>query len=359
MFASQPPIESTDSPPGEPALTRADVVAAAERLCGYVRPTPALHVEALDELAGAELWLKAENMQYMGAFKARGAMHATMRLSEAERKKGLITYSSGNHAQAVALAAHRFGVPAIIAMPEDAPQVKVDAVRGLGARIEFAGTTSLHRKKRAFELQAETGGAIIEPFDHPDIIAGQGTATLELLAEVQERTGSALDALIVPVGGGGLIAGACLACEGTDVHIYSAEPVTCNALARSLAAGERVPVEPGPTIADGLKPTLIGERNFAVAKSRVAGSYTVSDEEIARALVTLLVRGRVLVEPSGAAALAVALRGQLPGQPPEESNDRRQRVGVILSGGNLAPALVSELICKYAADVKPWQPDQN
>lgn len=346
------------------SLSRADVAAAAERLRGYVRPTPTLHFESLDALAGAELWLKAENMQFMGAFKARGAMHASSRLEPEARARGLITYSSGNHAQAVALAAHRFGVPAIIAMPEDAPQVKVDAVRALGARIEFAGTTSLHRKKRAFEIQAETGGVVIEPFDHEDIIAGQGTATLELLATVKEQTGGTLDAVIVPVGGGGLIAGACLACEGTDVRIYSAEPIGCDALARSLAAGERVPVEPGPTIADGLKPTLIGERNFAVASGRVSGSYTVSDEEIGRALVTLLIRGRVLVEPSGAAALAVALRRGLPEQSPDQSGDQSGdrsgdqpvRIGVLLSGGNLAPALVSELIERHAGEVAPWQP---
>lgn len=346
MVGYTPGMSGSDSPIA--SLSRDDVLAAAERLRGYVRHTPVLHFEELDGLAGAELWLKAENMQYMGAFKARGAHNAALRLSEAERQRGLITYSSGNHAQAVALAAHRFAVPAIIAMPEDAPQVKVDAVRALGARIEFAGTTSLHRKKRAFELQAETGGCIIEPFDHPDIIAGQGTATLELATAVEEHTGAGLDALIVPVGGGGLLAGACLACAGTETRIYSAEPVGCDALAQSLAAGERIPVDPGPTIADGLKPTLIGERNFAIAKDRVTGAYTVSDEDIGRALVTLLIRGRVLVEPSGAAALAVALRGDLPDAP--------KRVGVLLSGGNIASELVAELVARYGTDVAPWQP---
>lgn len=329
-------------------MPRSAVVDAAERLRDHVRETPALHMKELDALTGVELWLKAENMQYVGAFKARGAMNAAMQLSKQQRDRGLLTYSSGNHAQAVALAAHRFGVPAIIAMPEDAPQIKVDAVRALGARIEFAGKTSLDRKRRAHELRDELGMTIIEPFDHPHIIAGQGTATLELMRAVEQRADGPLDALIVPVGGGGLIAGACVATAGTDIRIYSAEPVGCDALAQSLQRGQRVPVAPGPTIADGLKPTYIGERNFAIAKQRVAGAFTVTDDEIGRALVTLLLRARVLVEPSGAAALAVALRGDLP--------DRPRRVGVLLSGGNVAPALVAEWLQRYAGDVPAWQP---
>ena len=332
-------------------LNRDSVLRAADALREYVRTTPVLHLRELDELAGCELWLKCENMQYVGAFKARGATLAATRLTEEQRARGLITYSSGNHAQAVALAAHRLGVSATIAMPEDAPLVKVDAVRALGARIEFAGTTSLHRKERAHELREQTGGCIIEPFDHPDIIAGQGTAALELAATVRERTGADLDAVVVPVGGGGLIAGTCLALEGTKTRIFSAEPIGCDALAQSLAAGERVPVTPGPTIADGLKPTLIGERNFAIARQRVSASFTVSDDEIGRALVTLLVRARVLVEPSGAAALAVALRGSLPGQ--------QRRVGIMLSGGNLAPSLVACLLEEHAAAVGAWQPARS
>jgi threonine dehydratase len=313
------------------------VVAAAERLRGHIRRTPAL---CSGELAsGAELWLKAENLQYIGAFKARGAMHAALRLSPEERDRGFITYSSGNHAQAVAFAARRFGVSAHIAMPVDAPRVKVDVVRSLGAHIEFAGTTSPERHQAALRIQEQSGGVIIEPFDDPDIIAGQGTATLELIDQVAEQTGGGtLDALVVPVGGGGLIAGACLATMGTPTRICSAEPVGCDALAQSLARGERVPVEPGPTIADGLKPTMIGALNFAIARERVSESFTVSDDQIAGALVALLVRAKLLVEPSGAAALAVALGRALPGQ----------RIGVILSGGNIAPERLAELVGRHA-----------
>ncbi|WP_428262293.1 threonine ammonia-lyase [Haliangium sp.] len=320
-------------------MDRDAVEAAAERLRGQIRRTPTLRCEALDRRAGAELWLKAENLQHVGAFKARGALYTLGRLSEAERGRGVITYSSGNHAQAVALAARRHGVEADIFMPEDAPAVKVAAVRALGARIHVAGTTSSHRRQAALDHHARTGAVIIEPFDHDDIIAGQGTATLELLDDVAVATGHDLDALLVPVGGGGLIAGACLACEGTDTKIYSVEPVGCDAMARSLAAGERVAVEPGPTLADGLKPTQVGVKNFAIAATHLAGSFTVDDDELGRALVALAVRAKVVVEPSGAAALAVALRGALPGRP--------KRVGVLLSGGNLAPTLLAELLTRY------------
>lgn len=337
-------------------MDRDAVLAAARRLAGQVRRTPVLRSPALDAMAGAELWLKAESLQHIGAFKARGALHAVGRLSAEERGRGIITYSSGNHAQAVALAARRHGIPARIAMPEDAPRIKVDAVRALGAEIVFAGTTSTDRRRAALAMQAETGAIIIEPFDHPDIIAGQGTATLELLEQVAEETGApaggpdALDAVIVPVGGGGLIAGACLACAGTATRVYSVEPVGCDAMARSLARGERVAVEPGPTIADGLKPTQVGTLNLAIARQHVAGSATVTDDDIGRALAALAIHAKVVVEPSGAAALAAVLRGALPlrGEIPA---GRLPRVGILLSGGNLAPDLLAELVRRHGPDV--------
>ena len=319
-------------------MRRDAVVAAAGRLAAMVRRTPVVRVPALERAAGCELWLKCENLQAIGAFKARGALHAASRLAPEARARGLVTYSSGNHAQAVALAAQRFGVPATIAMPVDAPEVKVQGVLALGAEIVRAGTTSPERRVAAEEVVARTGGAMIEPFDDDDVIAGQGTATLELLEEVVAE-GGGLDALAVPVGGGGLIAGAALACEGGGVEVWAVEPVGCDAMGRSLAAGERVAVTPGPTLADGLKPTMVGERNFAIARERVAGAVTVDDGELGRALVAVLMHGKLLVEPSGAAALAAALRG-LPGRP--------KRVGVILSGGNVAPALVARLIGEHA-----------
>ncbi len=324
-----------------PALDVEHVRIAAARIGDRVHRTPVLRIAALDALAGAELWLKAENLQRIGAFKARGAMHAVGQLSEAERGRGVITFSSGNHAQAVALAAKSYGCRATIVMPTDAPGIKVAGVRALGGEVMFAGTTSDERKAVALELAERTGGAVVQPFDHPHIVAGAGTATLELVEEVAARTGGgALDALLVPVGGGGLIAGACLAAAPTGAKIYAVEPHGCDAMGRSLEAGERVSVTPGPTLADGLKPTKVGALNFAIARAHVAGSYRVGDEQLGAALVALLLHGKVLVEPSGAAGLAVALAGGLPEQP--------RRVGVILSGGNVEPTLVARLLALHS-----------
>ena len=313
---------------------------AAARIAGKVWQTPTLRCPALDELAGAELWLKAENLQRIGAFKARGAIHAVGRLTPEARARGVITFSSGNHGQAVALAAHEYGVPSFVAMPVDAPPVKLAAVRALGAEVVLAGTTSTERRTAALEIQERTGASIIEPFDHPDIVAGQGTATLELCDAVRAQTGGELDALAVPVGGGGLIAGACLACSGTGTRIFGVEPIGCDAMGQSLTRGERVLVQPAPTLADGLKPVQIGALNFDIARARLAGTLTVGDDEIGAALVGLLLLAKVLVEPSGAAALAAALRG-LPGAP--------RRVGVILSGGNVEPSVLAALLARHAA----------
>ncbi len=323
------------------AMDASWVRAAATRLAGLVVRTPVLRIPALDAMAGCELWLKAENLQRIGAFKARGALHAVGHLDPSRRAAGLITYSSGNHAQAVALAARHFGVRATIAMPTDAPPIKVAGVRELGAEVVLAGTTSAERRAAALEIEARTGGVIVPPFDDAHVIAGQGTATLELVDEVRVRTeGGTLDAIVVPTGGGGLVAGAALVCGDGPTAVYSVEPHGCDAMAQSLEAGVRVSVEPGPTLADGLKPVQVGELNFAIAKRYLAGALRVDDRELADALVALLVHGKVLVEPSGAAGLAAALRG-LPGAP--------RRVGVILSGGNVEPSLVAGLLTRGAS----------
>ncbi len=317
-----------------------DVLAAAARLRGQVRRTPVLRDDSLRE-RGVTLWLKAENLQYIGAFKARGALHAVGRLDARARALGLVTYSSGNHAQAVALAAWRFGVKATIAMPTDAPAVKVASVRELGAEIVLAGTTSSERKAQAEAIAQGSGATIIEPFDHPHIVAGAGTAALELLEDVRARTdGVGLDALIVPVGGGGLLAGACVVCAAAGVDVHTAEPHGCDAMAQSLAAGRRVAVEPGATLGDGLKPVRVGALNFEIAQQVVRGSHRVDDVEMGRALVHVLGRHKVLLEPSGAAALAVAMREVLPDNP--------RNVGVMLSGGNVDPAVVAHLLRTHA-----------
>ncbi|NVB38452.1 threonine/serine dehydratase [Pseudenhygromyxa sp. WMMC2535] len=332
-------------------LGAADVAAAAERIARSVVHTPTLRCPRLDALAEApvELFLKAENMQRIGAFKARGAMHAVGRLEPEQRARGIITFSSGNHAQAVALAAREFGVQARIAMPVDAPAVKLAVVRELGAQVVLAGTSSDHRKAAALELQAQTGGTIIEPFDHPDIVCGQGTATAELIA----AAGGSLDAIVVPVGGGGVIAGACLAARGVAEdrrpRIFSVEPAGCDALAASLEAGARVDVPPGPTLADGLKPVRVGALNFEIARRDLAGSFRVDDEALGRALVQVLARAKVLVEPSGAAGVAVALGQARALREAVGVEDRPLRVGVILTGGNVDPKLVAKLIEQWSA----------
>lgn len=319
------------------APTFEDVLAARERLRGRVIETPVLRSPALDSIAGAELYLKCENLQRIGAFKARGAMNAVLCLPEDRRRAGVVTYSSGNHGQAVALAASELGIKAWVAMPTDAPGVKVDAVRSLGAEVVFAGTTSADRYAEAVAISERTGAVIVPPFDDRDVIAGQATATLELL----EQAGG-LDAVVVPVGGGGLLSGACLAvrARGAGARVVAVEPSAANALQESLRRGERARVTPGKTIADGLKPVEVGGLNFAIAREGVAHALTVEDDEIGRAAVRLLFSAKVLAEPSGAAALAAALERKIPGGP--------RRVGVIVSGGNVEPKVLADLIQKHA-----------
>jgi threonine dehydratase len=318
-----------------------DVRAAAARIAGDVVRTPTVRAFSLEREGGPELWLKCENLQRIGAFKARGAQHAIGRLDPSVRARGVITFSSGNHAQAVAWAARIHGVPATIAMPEDAPRIKVAGVRALGAQVVFAGTTSDERRAAALALHERTGAAIIQPFDDEDIVCGQGTATLELADDVEAATGRGLDAILVPVGGGGLVAGACLATRGRGIAIHAVEPAGCDAMARSLEQGQRVRVGPAPTLADGLKPVQVGELNFEIARTDLAGTHRVDDDELGLALVRLLVRAKLFVEPSGAAGLAVALRG-LP-------RDAR-RIGVILTGGNADPTLVAALLERWGAE---------
>jgi len=311
-----------------------DVVAAAAFLEGKVHRTPVIRSDALDAIAGAELYLKAECMQLVGAFKARGAQYCVAQLDADARSRGIITYSSGNHAQAVALAAQRHGVRCDVAMPEDAPAIKVASVRALGGHIIFAGLTSDDRKQVAHELQAKTGGVVIQPFDDPHIIAGQGTASLELFDDVGQ-----LDALLVPVGGGGLIAGACLVAAERGAKVYAVEPHGCDAMGQSIDAGKRVAVQPGPTIADGLKPVMVGALNFAIAQRELAGCIRVDDDQIGCALSSLLIHAKVMVEPSGAAASAAALSRLVP--------QTARRVGVILSGGNFSQQQVAEHMLRF------------
>ncbi|SIN34606.1 threonine ammonia-lyase [Micromonospora cremea] len=334
-------MSRTAAPAG---LRRADVEEAASWLSGRVVRTPVLRSPVIDKLAGARVLLKAENLQDGGSYKMRGALRAVGRVATADRA-GVIAQSTGNHAVAVALAARQHGLAATVVLPVDAAQTKVDRARAAGARVVFAGTGVEERVAAARRLSEETGHPVIDAYDHPDVIAGQGSASLELIEEA-ERLGTPLDTLVVPVGGGGGVAGACLAAAGTGIEVYGVEPVGCDSLARSLAAGERVPVAPAPTIADGLRPSCVGELPFAILRTALRGVVRVDDEEIAAAFRLLLMELKVLVEPSGAAGLAGALRLAA------ESGARRKRtVGVVLTGGNVEAALVARLTVQRLAEL--------
>ncbi|MBQ1044660.1 MULTISPECIES: pyridoxal-phosphate dependent enzyme [unclassified Micromonospora] len=320
---------------------RTHVEEAARVLSGRVVRTPVLHSPAIDRLAGARILLKAENLQDGGSYKMRGAMLAVGRLAAAGHT-GVVAQSTGNHAVAVALAARRHGLAATVVLPVDAAPVKVDRARAAGARVVRAGTTVEERLAVARRIAEVEGHPLVDAYDHPDVVAGQGSASLELIEEAARR-GTPLDALVVPVGGGGGIAGACLAAAGTPIQVYGVEPVGCDSLARSLAAGRPTPVAPAPSLADGLRPGCVGDLPFAVARTAVRGVVRVDDDAIVEAFRLLLLELKVLVEPSGAAGLAGALRlGEVAG-PGGPGGGRQMTVGVVLTGGNVEADLVARL----------------
>ena len=306
------------------AISPSDVRAAAERIRPLARRTPVMTSAGFDAQSGARVFFKCENLQRGGAFKIRGASNLILSLPAAALAKGLVAYSSGNHAQATAMAARHAGAQATIVMPEDAPRSKMKATRDFGARIVTYNRRTESREAIAQAIQAETGATLVPPYDHPLIMAGQGTAALELLDE----TGP-LDAIVTPVGGGGLLSGS--ATIATALHpgirIFGAEPEAANDTFLSLAAGHRVTVEHAATIADGLRSPTPGELTFPVIQSLVEGIVLVSDAELRAAVKFLLLRLKILVEPSGAAAAAAVLFRKLPRE--------IRSVGVVLSGGNM------------------------
>jgi threonine dehydratase len=298
---------------------------AARRIAGVAHRTPIETSETLDRLSGRTLFFKCEHLQKSGAFKFRGASNAIMKLPDAVAKRGVVTHSSGNHAGAVALAARTRGITAHVVMPRNASPVKQRAAQEYGARIIECASTQSAREKTAATILAETGGVFIPPYDHPDIIAGQGTAALEMLEQVPD-----IDAMLAPVGGGGLISGLCIATRGVapNVRIFAAEPKGADDAARSKLAGERLPQTSPNTIADGLR-TSLGEITWPIVRSQVERVITVSDIEIAVAMRLLWERAKLLVEPSSATALAAVLSDEfrsLPGL---------ARVGIVLTGGNV------------------------
>jgi len=306
---------------GDPSFE--DVLAAAERIRGRVHRTPVMTSSAIDAIAGAQLHFKCENLQKVGAFKARGATNAVLSLDDEAAGRGVATHSSGNHAAALAYAAGIRGVPANVVMPWSAPPVKKAAVSGYGALITECEPTLEARETTLDAVVERTGATFIHAYDNPMVIAGQGTASLELITDVPD-----LDAVIAPVGGGGLMSGTAIAVSASrpDITIWGSEPAGADDAFRSLRDGTLYPSVEPKTIADGLL-TSLSDRTFRILSERLAGILTVKEETIVRAMRLLWERMKLVVEPSGAVPLAAVLEN------PDHFADRR--VGLIISGGNV------------------------
>jgi threonine dehydratase len=309
-----------------------DILAARERLRGVAHVTPIVTSRTLDAQAGRSVLLKCENLQRGGAFKFRGAYNTISQLPDSARQHGVLAFSSGNHAQGVALAARLLGAPAAICMPNDAPAVKVAATRGYGAEVIFYDRLKDDRDAFARRIAEQRGMTLVPPYDDARIIAGAGTAALELIEGAPN-----LDAVLVPIGGGGLIAGSAIAIHGANpkTRVFGVEPAGADDTLRSLRSGERVRIAPPATIADGLRVVMPGALTFPVVQRLVEDILIVSDDEIMDAVRFALLRLKLVIEPSGAVPLAALLNGRLP-------SDIR-RVGAIVSGGNIDPPLLTSL----------------
>ena len=318
-------------PPAASALRPQDVADAHTLIAPHIHRTPILTSRLLDDAvgAGARLFLKAENLQRIGAFKIRGAMNSIARLDTDVRARGVVAYSSGNHAQAVALAAAEHGISAVIVMPRTAPAPKREATAAYGAEVVLFDPARESREEIAATLTAERGLTLLPPFDHPDVITGQGTAARELLQDVPD-----LDLLLVPLGGGGLLAGTLLAAREhhPDLTVVGVEPEAGNDAQQSLAAGRRITIDAPDTIADGARTTQVGELNFSIIHEYVADIVTVPDGALLATMRFAASRLKTVIEPTGALGLAAALHGARGLRGPLETAGRR--IGVILSGGN-------------------------
>lgn len=314
-----------------------DVIDADARLRGWVVDTPVLESEAINARVGARVLFKVECLQHTGSFKIRGALNRLLQLSSAERAAGVVAFSSGNHAQAVALAARWLKVPATIVMPADAPKVKVERTREHGAEIVFYDREREDREAIATGIAERRGAAIVPPFDHPHIVAGQGTLALELARTARARH-LAIDAFYAPCSGGGLLSGCALALKATwpSCAVYAVEPRGFEDLAASLAAGERRTVAPGAnTLCDGLRAPTTGAITFAILKRELAGARAVDDAQIRAAMALAAEHLKVVVEPSGAAALAAVLA---------ESRPIGDCIAVVLSGANVDAELLADVL---------------
>ena len=308
------------------AITLDDIRMAAQRIAGLAHRTPIMTCATLDRLAGRRLFFKCEQWQKVGAFKFRGACNAVMKLSDADAKKGVVTHSSGNHAQALALAAKMRGIAAHIVMPSSASSVKRRAVEGYGANVIECEPTLLAREFKVAEVQERTGAILIPPYNHPDVMAGQGTLALEMLEDHPD-----LDAIVAPIGGGGLMAGVTLAARALkpSIRLFAAEPSGADDAARSKALGAFVPQTTPQTIADGLL-TSMGDLTWPVVRDQVEAVVTVQEDEIVAAMRLMWERAKLLIEPSSAVAVAAVLT------PTFRASGGITNVGVVLSGGNVS-----------------------
>ena len=319
-------------------ITLAEISAARDRIAGVASVTPLIDVSSQ---AGRPLFLKCENMQPCGAFKIRGAYNMVAQLTADQRQRGVITYSSGNHGQAMALAARQLGAPAVVVMPTTAPRVKVEGARSFGAEVIFEGTTSADRRARAETEAAARGLTMVPPFDHEWIIAGQGTVGLEILEQRPE-----VSAIVVPIGGGGLAAGVAAAVKQArpEVRVIGVEPIGAAGMRASLDAGEPVTLAKAASVADGLMPVRPGDLTFEYVSRFADDVVTVDDEQIVEAVLWAFNRAKVVAEPSGAASLAAVLTGIV---------DRKQRIAgpivAIISGGNMGAERLVDWLAKAEA----------
>jgi threonine dehydratase len=311
----------------------ADVAAAAGRIAGVAHRTPVMTSRTVDARTGAKVFFKCENFQRMGAFKFRGAYNALSNLEDARRRAGVVAFSSGNHAQAVALAGRLLGIPATIVMPSNAPAVKLDATKGYGAEVVTYDPRTQDREQIAHSLADNRGLTVIPPFDHPHIVAGQGTAAQELIEDV-----GALDYLLVPCGGGGLISGCAIAANhlSPGIKVVGVEPAAGDDVTRSFKSGTLQSVHNPDTIADGARTSSAGAVTFPLILRHVHEMVTVTDAELARAMFYIWERMKIVVEPTGALGAAALFEGKL--------DARGKRVGIIVSGGNVDFKSVAKLL---------------
>jgi len=310
---------------GKYAASIDDIRAAAGRIKGVGHRTPILTSQTLDEMAGRKLFFKCENFQKVGAFKLRGGWNAVSMLSDEEAAKGVCTHSSGNHAQAVAFSAMKRGIASYIVMPNNVPDVKQDAVKGYGANIILCEPTLEARETTLDEITKKTGAQVVHPFNNPNVIAGQGTAALEMIEDL-----GTLDAIIAPIGGGGLMSGTCIATRSLlpETKLFGAEPAGADDAYRSLKEGKIIPQTDPDTICDGLL-TSLGEYTWNILKDHLEAIYTVTDDEVINAMRLVWERMKIIIEPSSATAVAVALKSEF------KALEGLEKVGIILTGGNV------------------------